>query len=323
MSPEKTSHITNTFSPPHPLKTAVLFLIFNRPDTTKQVFETIRKAKPPRLYVAADGPRTEKSGEAEKCEQVRRIATQADWDCEVKTFFRKENIGCGKAVSKAITWFFENEEEGIIIEDDCLPSQSFFWFCEELLERYRGDMRVWHIAGNNFNAPLQQMLPNEFDRTNYIFSSFAQVWGWASWSCTWKHFDYSVKTWPFVSQNKILTKSFPNKFAYYQKANHIDLVYRGRIDTWDYQWQYTILSNHGLVVVPTRNLVSNIGHGDDSTHTTGFDKLRNNLPVYDVELPLKHPNHMIPSLRMDRFYADRMSMGLKDYMKKVVKWIIK
>jgi GT2 family glycosyltransferase len=130
---------SNTFTPPHPLKTAVLFLIFNRPDTTKQVFAAIRKAKPPKLYVAADGPRADNPGEAEKVEQVRLIATNIDWDCELKTLFRDENLGCGKGVSSAITWFFENEGEGIILEDDCLPSQSFFWYCEELLERYRED----------------------------------------------------------------------------------------------------------------------------------------------------------------------------------------
>ena len=150
---------SNTFTPQHPLKTAVLFLIFNRPDTTKQVFEAIRKSKPPRLYVAADGPRTDKSGEAEKVEQVRRIAMQVDWNCEVKTLFREENLGCGKAVSSAITWFFKNEEEGIILEDDCLPNQSFFWFCEELLERYRDDMRIMAVSGDNFQKGLAR---NEF-----------------------------------------------------------------------------------------------------------------------------------------------------------------
>ena len=143
---------SNTFTPPHPLKTAVLFLVFNRPDTTKQVFEAICKAKPPMLYVAADGPMAEKAGEREKCERVRRIATQVDWDCEVKTLFRKKNLGCRVGVSSAIDWFFENEKEGIILEDDCLPSQSFFWFCEELLERYRNDTRVMVISGITFSS---------------------------------------------------------------------------------------------------------------------------------------------------------------------------
>jgi len=138
---------SNTFIPPYPLKTAVLFMTFNRPDTTKQVFEAIRKAEPPRFYVAADGPRADKAGEREKCERGRRITTQVDWDCEVRALFREKNLGCRAGVSSAIDWFFENEEEGIILEDDCLPSLSFLWFCEELLERYRGDMRVWHISG--------------------------------------------------------------------------------------------------------------------------------------------------------------------------------
>ncbi|MFP4332877.1 MAG: hypothetical protein ACLFQJ_06210, partial [Campylobacterales bacterium] len=138
------------FTPPHPLKTAVLFLVFNRLDTTKQVFEAIRQAKPPRLYVAADGAREAKEGEDQKVKAIREYILQhIDWDCEVKTLFREKNLGCKIAVSSAITWFFENEEMGIILEDDCLPSQSFFWFCEELLERYKDDMRIMMVSGYN------------------------------------------------------------------------------------------------------------------------------------------------------------------------------
>jgi len=156
---------SNTFTPPHPLNTAVLFLVFNRPDTTKQVFEKIREAQPPRLYVAADGTREDRPGEAEKCEEVRKIATSVDWDCEVYPLFRDENLGCKYAVSGAITWFFENEEMGIILEDDCLPSQSFFWFCEELLERYRWDMRVGLITGFN---KLTDSLGEEYETETWL-----------------------------------------------------------------------------------------------------------------------------------------------------------
>ncbi len=135
-----------------PLGTAVLFVVFNRPEPTARVFEAIRKARPPRLYVAADGPRDGREGEAEKVEAVRRIATNVDWPCEVKTLLRERNFGCRNAVSSAISWFFDNEEQGIILEDDCLPSQSFFWFCENLLDRYRCDTRIWQISGTTFFA---------------------------------------------------------------------------------------------------------------------------------------------------------------------------
>lgn len=163
----------SVFTPPYPLNTAVLFLVFNRPDTTKQVFEAIRKAKPPRLYVAADGPRLNRAGEEEKVKAVREyLMDNIDWSCEVKTLFRQENLGCKYAVSGAITWFFEHEEMGIILEDDCLPSQSFFWFCEELLNRYNNDTRIFLISG--FNS-INKWKNNSFD---YLFSYYGSIWGW-------------------------------------------------------------------------------------------------------------------------------------------------
>ena len=156
------------------LETPVLFLVFNRPDTTAQVFEAIRQAKPPRLYVASDGAREDKEGELEKVKQVREIVSQVDWNCEVKTLFRDKNLGCKIAVSSAIDWFFEQEEMGIILEDDCLPHPTFFRFCQELLERYRDDERIGMISGNNF----------QFGRKctdySYYFSMYSHIWGWAS-----------------------------------------------------------------------------------------------------------------------------------------------
>ncbi len=158
------------FVPSKPLETAVLFLVFNRLDTTKQVFEAIKEAKPPRLYIAADGARKDKSGEEEEVKAVREyVMKNIDWDCEIKTLFREKNFGCKYAVSGAIDWFFENEEQGIILEDDCLPSQSFFWFCEELLERYKDDMRIFMIAGTSY-------LFNEYEAINdYFFSKYISI----------------------------------------------------------------------------------------------------------------------------------------------------
>jgi len=168
--------IVEKFIPPHPLKTPVLFLIFKRLDTTKQVFEQIKKAKPPRLYIAADGPRDYVEGEAEKVKAAREyVLSNIDWNCEVKTLFREKNLGCGKAVSEAITWFFENEEQGIILEDDTVPSQSFFWFCEELLNRYKDEKKVWHIGGTNFQDGIIR------GNGDYYFSALNHIWGWASW----------------------------------------------------------------------------------------------------------------------------------------------
>ena len=138
------------FITPNALATPVLFLIFNRQDTTKQVFSAIRRAQPSRLYIAADGPRPEFIDEAKHCESAREVATNGDWDCEGKTRFRENNLGCRLAVSDAIDWFFEQEPEGIILEDDCLPDQSFFFFCQEVLEHFRDDTRIMHVGGTNF-----------------------------------------------------------------------------------------------------------------------------------------------------------------------------
>ncbi|HEY3387536.1 MAG TPA: hypothetical protein VGK46_13560, partial [Saprospiraceae bacterium] len=163
-------------SPHPPLHTAVLLVIFNRPQTTRLVFEAIRKAKPPRLYVAADGPRIGVDSDIFNCREAREIIKGVDWDCELKTYFREEDLGCGLGPSTAFSWFFEHEEEGIILEDDCLPSQNFFWFCEELLERYRHDNRIMHVGGNNFLNGWQK--DNDY---SYYFSRSGHIWGWATW----------------------------------------------------------------------------------------------------------------------------------------------
>jgi len=181
-----------------PLYTPILFLIFNRPDTTQKVFNAIRKAKPKQFFIAADGSPPDREGEIEKCQKSRKIATSVDWDCEVKTLFRDKNLGCKIAISSAIDWFFENVEEGIILEDDCLPHQSFFWFCQELLEYYRNDTRIMHISGDNFQFGRKR------GEGSYYFSKYSHVWGWATWRRAWKCFDINMKSFEeFKAENQI------------------------------------------------------------------------------------------------------------------------
>ena len=284
----------NTFIPANPLKTAVLFLVFNRPDTTKQVFEAIRKAKLPSLYVAADGPRADKDGEKEKCEQVRKIATQVDWDCEVKTLFREKNLGCRIGVSSAIDWFFENEEEGIILEDDCLPSQSFFWYCEELLERYRRDMRIVAVSGNNFQKGSTR---NEF---SYYFSRFNHCWGWASWRRAWSYYEKDMQSWPYIRDNNYLQDILLDKTAVKYWGKIFETAYRNEIDSWAYRWTFSCWIQNGLSVLPSVNLVSNIGFGGDATHTSGDSRL-SKMTASELSFPLKHPNWMIRDTRADDY----------------------
>lgn len=253
--------MTDTFTPPAPLQIAVLFLVFNRPDTTAHVFEAIRKAKPPRLYVAADGPRASRAGEAEKVAKVREIATAVDWPCEVKTLFREENLGCKYAVSGGITWFFENEEQGIILEDDCLPHPDFFTFCETLLDCYATDDRVWVITGDNFQNGVRR------GEGSYYFSRYNHVWGWASWRRAWQKADMDIRFWPEWKTSPTWKDFWPDSTArkYWEKI--FDRMYRAEIDTWDYPWTASVWYHGGLTATPNVNLVSNIGFGADSTHT--------------------------------------------------------
>ena len=278
-----------TFSPPSPLKTAVLFMVFNRLDTTKQVFEAIRKAKPPKLYIAADGARNNKEGESEKVNAVRDfILKNIDWQCEIKTLFREKNLGCKYAVSSAITWFFEQEEMGIILEDDCLPSQSFFWFCEELLELYKDDMRVWHIGGTNFQNGISR------GEEDYYFSKYIHVWGWASWANRWKFYDVNLNSF---KNTDFLNRTFNNPIVQQYWKDLFQTVENDKIDTWDYQWVFTIWANNGSAIIPNINLVSNIGFGSDATHTTNKSQV---LKTHEVTIR-KHPSHKIVNSEADDY----------------------
>jgi len=275
-------------------KSPILFLVFNRPEVTRKVFDAIREAKPPRLYVAADGPRLSKEGERERVEQVRRIVTEIDWDCDLYTLFREQNLGCGTAVSKGINWFFENEPEGIILEDDCLPIGAFFRFCDELLERYRDDMRIGSISGS-YSLPTK--IPT--DGESYFLARYGRIWGWASWRRAWEGYDLRISFWPKMKQ----LRSHRCFFERPEHANHYeriwDRVYNGQIDTWDYQWDLKRLSDLSFTLVSTVNLIENIGFDESATHTSG-DTARDRRPVVDLEFPLVHPDPLLLDFRRDQ-----------------------
>jgi hypothetical protein len=285
-----------------PLKTAVLFLVFNRPDTTVRVFNEIRKARPPRLYVAADGPRAGRVGEVELVESVRMIATEVDWSCDVKTLFRKDNLGCKVAVSGAITWFFEHEEAGVILEDDCLPHPDFFNFCETMLDYYRDDERVDVITGNNFQNGQQRGIGT------YYFSKYNHCWGWASWRRAWHHYQGDLPFWPDWEQSDEWRTHCPDKVErrYWEKV--FDQVYAGGIDTWDYPWTACVWKHAGLTVTPIVNLVSNIGFGADATHTFDPNAHQANLPVAELS-SFVHPEAVVQDIVADRYVFDHTFGG--------------
>ncbi len=259
------SYIINTSKPLKPLDTAVLFIVFNRPDTTAQVFEAIRAAKPPRLYVAADGPRDGRVGEAGQVAEVREIATRVDWPCEIKTLFQKRNLGCKYAVSGAINWFFHNEDAGIILEDDVLPEQGFFDFCQAALQEYYDDARVGMVTGHSVRSKAGH--PDKNYSTK--FSSYGLVWGWATWRRTWQKYDVELSDWNprelgFLRQKKGSSPLYVDMWN-----NLFSRVQAGNIDSWDYQLNYLLLRHNLLCVVPPYNLIDNIGYGGEATHTSG------------------------------------------------------
>ena len=252
----------STFAPPQPLNTAVLLLVFNRLDTAKQVFDSIRKARPPRLYIASDGPRESKPGEVEKVEAVRNyILSNIDWDCEVKTLLRAKNLGCRGAVSSAITWFFDKEEMGIILEDDCLPSQSFYWFAEEALIKYKKQENIYGITGD-YRAPANPKLAHTVSLV-----SFPLIWGWATWRRVWEKYDVNMKTWTGDIESVSGLREKPKATKDYFKLV-FDKTYGGLINTWDYQLAYQVLKNNAKFLAPNTNLISNIGLGNEATHTS-------------------------------------------------------
>ncbi len=286
------------------LKTSVVFIIFNRPETTKRVFTEIAKAKPPKLLVIADGPRADHPDDVEKCAAVRAIIDGVDWDCEVLTNYSDVNLGCKLRVSSGLDWVFDTVEEAIILEDDCLPHPTFFQFCEEMLERYWDDGRVMHIGGNNFLCTRKNL------EYSYYFSMYSHIWGWATWRRAWKYYDIEMKLWPTIRDNEWMQSIFDDK----QYANHRkkiwDNTYNGKIDTWDYQWLFAVLTQNGVSILPKMNLISNIGFGKYATHTQKDGKLRADLQTSGVEFPLIHPLFMVRDAIADGNYK-KINMSWK------------
>lgn len=297
-----------------PLKTPIAFLIFNRPETTEKVFAEIAKARPEKLLVVADGPRPAKAGEAERCEQARRIISSVDWDCEVLTNFSDVNLGCKKRVASGLDWVFDTVEEAIVLEDDCLPSQSFFRFCEELLARYRDDTRVMQICGANFLNGWKR------DEHSYYFSNYGPIWGWASWRRAWRLYDVEMKLWPELKKKRILQDFCVNQDEVKAREGIYDDVFSGKIDTWDYQWGFAKLVNSGLSITPNVNLISNIGFGANATHTSSADNAFAGMQANEVAFPLTHPPCILRDRASDEKYVNDFMLrkpqrGLKSILK--------
>jgi hypothetical protein len=278
--------------------TSVAMVVFNRPDVTSRVLEVVRAARPRHLLVVADGPRPSRPDDESRCAAVRALFDRIDWPCEVEREFSPVNLGCRRRVSSGIAWVFSRVEEAIVLEDDCLPHPTFFDFCAQLLDRHREDPRVMAITGDNFQAGRRR------GEASYYFSRFMHVWGWASWRRAWRHYDVSLRDWPERRETRWLEEVLGNRRAARNWSAIFDRTSAGEIDTWDYQWVYSIWAAGGLVATPNENLVANIGAGADATHTLASPFI--GLPVQAMEFPLVHPAHVAADDDADRFVQRSM-----------------
>jgi hypothetical protein len=277
------------------LDTSVALFVFNRPEPTRTVFEAIRRVKPKKLFLVADGPRAHVSGEAERCRMARQTIESIDWPCEVEKNFSDENLGCGRRMSSGIAWVFSHTPEVIFLEDDCVPSDGFFDFCATLLERYRDDTRIGMISGNCF-------LPSEIScPDSYYFSQYPHIWGWAGWRRAWKHYDFGLADLgrANVQEHFVARFEYPEVGRYFLEK--LLEVRSGQTDTWDYQVTYSFIVNSLLTVIPSRNLVSNIGFGPEATHTHDANSSVANMPASDPDPQLQHPRLVSAWRRADRY----------------------
>jgi hypothetical protein len=280
------------------LETPVAFLLFNRPETTARVFAEIARARPRRLLVVADGPRTPE--EAPKCAAARAVIDRVDWDCEVLTNYSDVNLGCKRRVSSGLDWVFEQCEEAIVLEDDCMPHPTFFRYCAELLNYYRDDARVMMISGNNFQRGQKR------GSGSYYFSCYTHIWGWASWRRAWQWYDVEMKRWPVLRDTPWLADWHGDRAA----AGHWRLVlekcFAGQMDTWDIQWMFSCWTRQGLAALPNINLVSNVGFGAEATHTKEDIYGVAELPAEPMAFPLKHPAAIEIRRDADRYTFERI-----------------
>ncbi len=277
------------------IQTPVLLVIFKRPQLTRRAIRAIAAARPATLLIAADGPRGD--FEAALCEEARAVISEVDWPCTVITNFSDTNLGCGVRMHTAITWAFTLSEEVIILEDDCVPNPSFFSFCEELLAYYRTDERVMHVSGNNFVGS------KSLNPYSYYFSKYTHAWGWATWRRAWQHFDWSMRQWPELRDAGLLETCCRDPYERDLWRSTFDQMHQGAPDVWDYQWNFACWSQSGLVVIPSVNLVSNIGFGDDATHTKSESGVLS-LPTFAMD-EIHHPPFVVRDESADAITYDR------------------
>ncbi|BAY34689.1 methyltransferase FkbM [Nostoc carneum NIES-2107] len=277
------------------MNTAVALIIFNKPDTTAQVFEVIRQIKPLKLLVIADGPRQHHPEDVENCAAARKIIERIDWDCELLQKISDINLGCKESISTGLDWVFQQVETAIILEDDCLPHPTFFPYCEELLDKYLHDQRIMTISGNNFQFGRRRT------ENSYYFSRYPLIWGWATWRRAWQKYDREMKHWVEVRDNNWLQDILNDATAVKYWNRLFEKCHKGNIDSWAFRWTLTSWLQNALTILPNVNLVSNIGFSRTAPNTRDIYSPFANHPIQAIELPLKHPEFMIRDVKADQF----------------------
>lgn len=265
------------------MKTPVVLLMFKRPNTTKQVFEAIRKVQPRQLYIIADGPRVDKVGEAELCAETRAVVEQVDWECEVHKNYAETNMGLRERVASGLSWVFEQVEDAIILEDDCVPDPTFFQFCQDCLYKYRYDKRIMVVCGTNLLGEWKA------DTQSYCFSYHSHCWGWATWRRAWQYYDPEMSLWLNPEIKDRIKDVVCDRKIFDVYKQQFDSVYSNKINSWALRWLCARLSQSGLAIIPSRNLISNIGFDENATNTSSKFDSRSGISTYSLTFPLDHP----------------------------------
>lgn len=274
----------------------ILFIVFNRADTTKKVFAKIKELQPKQLFIAADGPRKDVASDVVNCIKVKEIIKDIDWECNCKHLFHEKNLGCRVAVSSSISWFFSQIDKGIILEDDCLPNNSFFSFMRNMLQKYQNVKQVFQVNGVNW-------LPNFRSKNDYFFTKYPAIWGWATWKDRWMLYENEMS-----GLNSYINSGYYRSriTSSYERKYHENTFRKAiKIDSWDYIWKYTIFKNNGICLTPRLNLIKNLGFGETSTHTTNIDSWQAKMSTFEMSNLLKQPKNISVNRGYDR------KMGIK------------
>lgn len=283
---------------------AIAYIIFNRPHHTLNTFKAIRAQRPSKLFLIADGARTGHPTDIQRCKEARAVVANIDWPCEVFHNYSEENLGCKRRVSSGLDWVFSQVDSAIVLEDDCLPHPDFFNFCNNLLDRYKNDDRIWVITGNNFQDGKKR------GDASYYFSKFNHCWGWATWRRAWQKYQLDMPYWAEWKQSADWNNKTTDLVERKIFTELFDRVSRGEIDTWDYQWTACVWYHGGLTATPNVNLVTNIGFGPDATHTVADDNLEG-MPSSALG-NLTHPTAVRQDVAADRYVFDR-NFGGKEH----------